>query len=121
MAHSILLQDWIHLQGPLEMVQDDTAWLDLAPFTDVVLYTSIKHFSGTALRLHYQSSPSHDATLFGDVATRVISATGDRFIDKVVFSSAADPLSRWLRWRISVSSGTFELCFRIWATAVATR
>lgn len=118
MAHTFLLQDWTHLQATTQMVQDDSDWIDLAQFTDVVFYTSVKHFTGTAVTVHFQTSPSKDETLFAAMASRTASVS-DRLVDKVLFASASEPLARWARWRLT-GTGAFEITFRIWVAAIST-
>lgn len=115
MALPVLLQDWTSIQGNSSsdsVTQSADAWLDLQPFTDAIFYIERKDFSGTGLTVHYQTSPTSDDSLFQDMATVSISATGlTQTI--VLFATASVPLARWVRWKVDASAA-WRITFRVW-------
>ncbi|MBI4704206.1 MAG: hypothetical protein HY744_24110 [Deltaproteobacteria bacterium] len=122
MARIFLLQDWVSLSGPGggEIVQSEPGWLDLSPFTHAGFYLSVKYVSSANLSLQYQSAPSADADLFQAMATEAVSATARR-LTLVRWDSAAEPMTRWVRWRLTDSgAASWSVTFRVYLAAVAT-
>ncbi|MBI4704207.1 MAG: hypothetical protein HY744_24115 [Deltaproteobacteria bacterium] len=117
MPQTILLQDWKYVSGSSEIVQAETGWLDLADFTDFAAYLSVKDLSG-APTIYYETSPSKDNDLFATMASVAPGAAG-RTVSIVRYSSASEPLARWVRWRINAAAA-YTLNFRVWVAAVPT-
>lgn len=120
MPAAMLLQDWITIQGNSSsdaVIQSADGWRDLQPITDVVFFLERKDYSGSGLTLHYQTSPTSDDSLFQDMATVAIAATG--LTQTIVrFADASVPLARWVRWKVDASAA-WRLTFRIWMTVRA--
>lgn len=122
MAAVFLLQDWLSLSGPAsgEIVQSEPGWLDLAGFTHVAFYLTVKAVSAANLSLEYQSAPSKSADLFAAMASWTLTTTARR-VTIVRCSTATEPLARWVRWRLNDTGGSaWSVTFRIYAAAVAT-
>ncbi|MBI4701729.1 MAG: hypothetical protein HY744_11325 [Deltaproteobacteria bacterium] len=122
MAAVFLLQDWLSLSGPAsgEIVQSEPGWLDLAGFTHVAFYLTVKAVSVANLSLEYQSAPSKAADLFAAMASWTLTTTARR-VTIVRCSTATEPLARWVRWRLNDTGGSaWSVTFRIYAAAVAT-
>lgn len=121
MPQAMLLQDWISIQGNSSsdsVIQSADTWKDLSLYTDVVFYLERKDYSGSTLTLHYQTSPTQDDSLFQDMDTVSISATG--LTQTVVrFASATTPLARWVRWKVDAAAA-WRLTFRVWMVVRAS-
>ncbi|MBI4701730.1 MAG: hypothetical protein HY744_11330 [Deltaproteobacteria bacterium] len=119
MPATYLLQDWKYVSGTAgdEIVQEESGWLDLGGLTDVTFYLTVKSYSG-APTIHYQTSPSKDNDLFASMDSVTPGAAG-RTVTIVRYSSASEPLARWVRWRITAAAA-FTMNFRLWVAAVAT-
>lgn len=122
MPHAFLLQEWTTIQGAASdsVTQSEEDWLDLEEFADVTFYLVTKSVTGTTPTMHYETSPSKDNDLFGDltggsftISSSMTVATGTL---AVKFASSANPLARWVRWRL-VSSTTWSATFKIWVVA----
>lgn len=117
MPQAVLLQDWTSVQGNSSsdsVTQSADTWLDLSPYSDVVFFFDRKDFSGSGLTIRFQTSPTTDDSLFQDMATVSVSATG--VTQTIVrFADASVPLARWVRWKVDASAA-WRLTFRVWTT-----
>lgn len=114
-----LLQPWTTIEGPpgVSVTQSQLCWLDLADCTDVAFYLSIRNVSAVRPTLTYETSPSLDEDLFAAMATPATGVVA-RDVQVIRFASAGEPLSRWVRWRLSEAGfGAWSLTFRIWVGA----
>lgn len=120
--HGVLLQDWTCLRasGATTVVQSELLWLDVEGYRDVVFWLECKEVNvggATAVILSYQTSPTKDDALFSSMSLFPLGVTSVPFITKVL--EAQDPtipLSKWLRWRVSLSgspSSDWGATFRI--------
>src|SRR5258706_1157345 len=113
------LQDYITIRsdiGVANVTQNETGWLDLAGFQDVVAFLEVKEFSGaTTISIGYQSSPSKDDSLFVSMTTAVTMVVGTT-VTKMLKTSATVPVARWVRWQLSATtiSDSWDAYFRVW-------
>lgn len=120
MAQSFLLQDWntVQLAASDSIVQAESDWLDLGPYTDLFGYTTTKQATaGVSATLHLETSPSRDNDLFQAMASIALTPTS-QFTTAVRYASASVPLARWVRWRISATAAA-TVNFRVWISANA--
>jgi hypothetical protein len=120
MTNAWLLQSWTRVAGPVggSLTQSECGWLDLAEATDVEIVTSIKEITGNP-ELKYETSPSRDEDLFSGMVP--LSMGVGRSVTVVRFATAAEPLARWVRWRVLDQGGlAFALTFRTWIRCVRT-
>lgn len=134
---SFELQPWVTIRanasGPapwpavLSVTQDEGGWVDLSRFADAAFWVEVAEVTqptGGTVQLTIESSPSPDEVLFKPVAQPVNVApltdpTTSGTIPLLVRTARTPttvPLSRWTRWRLSVtagSSGAWDVTFRI--------
>jgi len=116
---NVPLQDYITIRVDstvASVIQNETGWLDLAGFQDLVAFLEVKEFSGaTTINISYETSPSKDEDLFTNMATAVTLVTGVT-ATKMLKASATVPLARWVRWKLAATtiSGSWDAYFRVW-------
>jgi hypothetical protein len=126
MPHAFLLQEWTTIQGAASdsVTQSEEDWLDLEEFADVTFYLVTRSVSAVGPGMHYETSPSKDSDLFGDLTggsftlspSMAVSSTNGTLAVK--FAASANPLARWVRWRL-FSTSAWNATFRIWVVANA--
>ena len=101
----LLLQDWGSFfgNGTTAIVQATANWLDLAAFSDVVLWLEVRSVSNPgagSVTLSYETSPVADGALFQSMASITLTASTTPVITKIrLADNPTVPLARWLRWR----------------------
>lgn len=125
--HSYILQDWNTVAGASGAVitQEDTDWLDLEPFQDVVMYLECREstFVGSAPTIAFQTAPTKDDSLFSSLllptTTINLSASSTPQVISALLLSANVPLARFLRWQISGTGSTapWDATFRVMVAA----
>ena len=115
-----LLQDWIDLEGTGtgEIIQSGAKWPNLDGYQDVAFWLDVAMVTSvsTELRMHYQTAPVSEPTLFSDMVTDFpMSASATAVVTNVYLSSnPLVPLSGMIRWRITaVAGGAWKVTFRI--------
>ena len=115
-----LLQDWIDLEGNGngEVVQSGARWPNLEGFQDVIFWLEVSMVTSlsTELRIHYQTAPADEPTLFTDMVTDFPMTAGTvPTVTKVLQSqNPTVTLSGLIRWRITaVAVGAWKVNFRI--------
>jgi hypothetical protein len=119
--HAIVLQDWITVSGILNstvVTQPEEQWLDLMANQDVGIYVEVSNFSGTTPTVTLQTSPTKDDSYFRAMtgAAFALSAGGQGLQTPVFvkFDSAAQPLTRYVRWQCTAGGSTaWTLSFRV--------
>ena len=118
--YGYLLQDWLTVRGASAITvfnQPENAWLDLAPFQDVMAWLEVKEVTPTsgALQVSYQTAPAKEDALFTGM-TAAIAVTGPGVTTTVMRKlSSAVPLARWVRWQVSLTSAAaWDITFRIY-------
>ena len=121
--HTLILEDWLTVSGPGGVgdviTQDETRWLDLEAFQDVVLYLECREALGaTTATVTIQTAPTKDDSLFQTVATTTFTAGATPVLFPVILASATTPLARYLRWQITGPAGNaWDATFRVLVAA----
>jgi|ERR1700722_11958441 len=119
------MQDWVTIRGASSAsqattIQSEHQWLDLAKYSDVVLWTEIKEAtlgSGT-VDISFETAPSKDESLFSQAVAPFLATAGTVTASVVHRDTATVPLGRWLRWKITSGAGTaWDVVFRVWVAA----
>lgn len=113
-----LLQDWVTVNAADGQTVPQSAhqYIDLGQFEDLVFYLDVRQFENAPI-LSYETAPSRqDSSFLPMIAPIAISAVGVR-VDRAMFSTAAVPPARYVRWKITTVGGTWNMTFRIWMTA----
>jgi hypothetical protein len=132
---SVLVQPWITVSSQLlSFTQDEEQWVDCSEYADVAAFwIDVSQValpsvgSGSpSVTVNFETSPSHDESYFQPVTPAPVELfanyppTNPTTVSaKGVRSATSVPLSRWLRWRLSVpasASGTWSVTFRVRAT-----
>ena len=126
--HIDILQPWVTIQGTATtittIVQEVEGWLDLSGCADIAAWVDVRAVSPasatSSVTLTLESSPTQDEAFFAPVATlRLLApAAGTTAVLRSVSGAAsANPVARWLRWRLSsvlpATSGTWSATFRV--------
>jgi len=115
--HGFILQDWTTIRGGgsvTTVTQQETDWLDLSPYQDVVFWIDVKEVTSTAT-LYLQTSPTLDDAFFQAMATGVtMTAAAAPTVLSLLMASASTtvPVARYVRWQI-VGTTTWDATFRI--------
>ena len=111
---TLVLQDWtsIGIAANKSVVQAAPAWLDMAPFQDVVIWTETSDASAS-MTMSVQTSPVRDELLFKSLVE--FAQGGNIHVFPIqVGDSPTIPIARWLRWSVANSSGSaIQVTFRI--------
>lgn len=110
--HTLILQDWTSIAGvaTAAVTQDETLWLDLAPFQDVVIYIDVRESTGSPT-ITFETSPAKDDSLFQILTSSAMTAGSAPRVLRATMLGSAIPLARYLRWKVSSSSG-WDASFR---------
>lgn len=109
------------------MTQEDGGWVDLQRFADAAFWVEVAEVTqptGGTVQLTIESSPSLDENMFRPAAQPVaiapvtdpISFGTIPLLVRTARTPTTVPLSRWTRWRLSVtpgSTGPWDATFRI--------
>jgi hypothetical protein len=117
--HAFILQDWTTIRAggssTVTITQQETDWLDLAPYQDVVFWIDIKDSTNTPT-IFMQTSPTLDDSLFQAIISggTPMAPSGVPAVIPALMASASTsiPLARYLRWQI-VGTATWDATFRI--------
>jgi hypothetical protein len=113
--HNFILQDWnsfAGLAGSTTFTQDESGWLDLAPFQDVVVYVDCRETSAGAPTIAFETSPCREDGLF-QMATMTMSSAGTQpKVVRALMLGSTVPLARYLRWKLTGPAGAWETTFR---------
>ncbi len=123
MAHVKLLQEWTTIQLPASaaaLVQDESGWLDLTDYCDVVVWTHVRNSSNVS-SLTIETSPTKDDSLFATMASPTATASSTPVITPCIFASASTPLARYVRWKVTPTASAANITFRIWIVGNPTR
>jgi hypothetical protein len=126
---TILLQDWITVQGTSggggvpSVTQTQGGWLDVSSFAAATFWIDVSQVtnpsSAANVVLTFQTSPTLDEAYFQPVAPPINPLTINTTpqVVQTTRSLGLVPLARYLRWKISTSNkdiaGTFGATFRI--------
>ena len=118
--HGFILQDWTTIRGGgsvTTVTQQETDWLDLSPYQDVVFWIDIKETTNNdtpddSPTLYLQTSPTLEDSFFQSMVTVTMVAAGTPSVVPALMASATVPLARYLRWQIVGAPG-WDATFRI--------
>jgi hypothetical protein len=121
--HGFILQDWTTIRGGgsvTTITQQETDWLDLSPYQDVVFWIDVKETTnnstaGGSPTLYLQTSPTLDDVFFQSMATGVtmVAAAAPTVLALLMASATTTvPVARYVRWQI-VGTTTWDATFRI--------
>jgi hypothetical protein len=133
MPYSILLQNWVRIGGATSAVavaQDEAQWLDIGPFTGLVVWMEAGFFGGSPV-IDVQSSPTHEESHFKTMgnapgkppyASYAPTTSGVLPVFAFTFDDVTNnaPPSKWLRWR-ATGGANWRVAFRIWLTGIQGR
>lgn len=120
--HTFILQDYVTIKGATgvtTITQNESGWLDLTPYEDLVFWTDIRQTTG-AVTIRFQTSPTKDDALFSDIIASIGFATGVSSIrqDKATMAGAAVPVARFVRWTLVGPAGSaWDVTFRVYVAA----
>jgi len=131
---TFVLADWTTLRVQSaspgnQVTQDETMWLDLEQYSDVVIYLDVREFAtgggGNVVTFFFETAPSKDdprdiltgaPTFFQPLASQPLtsgSSIATTFVLRALMLTASTPLARYLRWRVlGPSSVTWDTTFR---------
>ena len=119
--HTLILEDWITVSGPGgdTLTQDETRWLDLEPFQDIVVYLECREAAGSpTATINLQTAPAKDDSLFQQIASTTFAAGATPTLFPVLLASASTPLARYLRWQVTTPGGVaWDATFRLLVAA----
>ena len=123
--HSFILADWTAVAGVAQtggstVTQDETGWLDLAAFQDVVIYLDCREATPTSPgpTIAFETSPAKDNGLFQALASTGLAASPAPTVLRALMLSSTVPLARYLRWKITGPSGAaWDATFRVLVAA----
>ncbi len=122
----LLVQDWATLRGAdatSMIVQSSTDWVDLGAVEDLVLFLDVREVtSGATIKMYYETAPVREQGAFVSMLQPFTMAVGTR-VDRCFSSNSGVAPARYLRWRLSRTSGagTWDATFRLWAATYAWR
>ena len=119
--HTFVLQDYITIRGVSggTVTQNESGWLDLSAYQDLVFFTDVREVSGGTVTLNFQTSPTKDEALFTNVTggVGIAAATIRAGTDKALLGSATVPVARFLRWTLNGPAAAWDMTFRIYVAA----
>jgi len=113
-----LLQDWITIravEASSSVSQSAHQYVDIGHHEDLVFYLDVKQVENSP-SISYETAPALQDSLFLPMIAPIALAIGLR-VDRVMFSTAAIPPARYVRWRLTHGIGTCTATFRIWLVA----
>ena len=113
--HTFTLEDWLAVAGPSSstFTQDETGWLDLAPFQDVFIYLDCRETSGTAPTIAFETSPCREDALFQPIVSMTMTSVAPQpNVLRGLMLGSTVPLARYLRWKITGPASAWEATFR---------
>jgi hypothetical protein len=119
--HTFILQDYTTIRGISggTVIQNESGWLDLSAYEDLVVWTDIRETSGGTITLDFMTSPTKDESLFTNMISSITFGTGVASIrqDKILMSSATVPVARYVRWRLLGPAAAWDVTFRVYVSA----
>ena len=131
--YGLVIQDWITIRGSntSALIQDESAWVDLSPYQDIVLFLDVRELTtpGGSITMAYETAPIKDSGLgpgvtglFQAMASEVLSAPAPsppvpKIKTVILSTNPAVPLSTWVRWNLTSSvAQVWDITFRLLAT-----
>lgn len=114
----LMLQPWTTVQSSFPtLTQSVEDWLDLCDYADATFWIDVTQISsGSTVQLTLQTSPTLDESYFFAAAPPITLATSTApQVLKTVRSAATVPLAKYVRWQLTLLSGTspWSVTFRV--------
>jgi hypothetical protein len=115
--HTFILQDYATIRGSNNTItQNESGWLDLTPYQDLVFWVDTRELTGTTVTLRLQTSPTKDDLMFADIISSFTLSVG--VVQKAALLSAASvPIARYLRWVMTGTATPYDATIRIYVAA----
>ncbi|HTC70880.1 MAG TPA: hypothetical protein VK662_15020 [Acidothermaceae bacterium] len=121
---SLLLQDWVTIQGAanLGVTQGADFWLDVTDYEDLIFYLDVKSVTTTNIAgFFYETAPELDDASFVAMVSGFVPTLGVQTM-AVLATYSACPAARYVRWRIAGNTGgAWNITFRLWIAAYSLR
>lgn len=118
--HTFILQDYITVRGSSSatVTQNESGWLDLTPYQDLVFWIDTRNASTNAVTLRLQTSPTKDEGMFTDIiASFSLSSTALVTQKAALLSAATCPVARYVRWVLIGPAAAWDATLRIYVAA----
>ncbi len=115
--HTFILQDYATIRGnsSTTITQNESAWLDLTPYQDLVFWIDTRELTG-AVTCRLQTSPTKDEAMFLDIiASFALAVTVTQ--KPALLGVATVPIARYLRWVLVGPASTWDATLRIYVAA----
>jgi hypothetical protein len=112
---SRILQNWITPRGNasssvMSIAQGDAGWVDVDDAVDATFWIDCRNVTnptGGNVTLNLETSPNKDEVSFMPVVAPIpLTASTTAITARTLLTPTTVPLSRWLRWRLSVGAGS---------------
>jgi hypothetical protein len=118
----IIVQPWITLRSASSnygIVQSAGAWIDVGDFEDLVFYTDVREVNG-GVTMTFETAPVAEDAAFVAMFAGFSVTTGVR-VDSLLaeLPAVSVPAARYVRWRLSGTASSWDLTFRVFASAYA--
>jgi len=119
--HTFILQDYVTIRGitSVNVTQNESLWLDLTPYQDLVIWTDVREITGS-VTVNFQTSPTKDESLFAPLVTPFAGATGVSQTKALMAGAAGSnvPIARYCRWVLTApGTGPWDMTFRVYIAA----
>jgi len=118
-VRAILMQGWTTIRGAsgvTQVVQQQPAWLDLAPYQDCAFWVDGRSATSSP-NVNIETAPARDDSLFVSMVVLPV-PTGGTLVGSAMLARANTPLARFVRWKLT-GTGVWDATFRIWAAVNA--
>ena len=116
---TFILQELTTIRGATStnVTQNESGWLDLSAFQDIVTYVETKRVTGT-VTITFQTACTKDDAMFTFMITGAALAAGTT-VTKFMANAAATtvPVARYLRWVLTAPAATWDATLRIYIAA----
>ncbi len=115
--HTFIMQDYTTFRGSNNtIVQNESGWLDLTPYQDLVFWIDCREATGT-VTLTLQTSPTKDDAMFAAIIT-AFALTANSVIQKPALLGVANvPIARFARFTLNSSAAPWDATLRIYVAA----
>jgi hypothetical protein len=119
---AFVLQDWVTIRGATgvsSVIQNEANWAQLDAFQDVILWLQTPEVTvgGGTVTMNYETAPIKDESLFTAMTGGSFNITTGSLTPTItpVLLSAAKPVAKWVRWRLTTSGTTsaWDVTFRV--------
>lgn len=119
--HTFILLDYSTIRAASGTVtQNESGWLDLTPYQDLVFWIDTRNASTSAVTLRIQTSPTKDEALFTDMFTAFsLTSTGAVTQKQALLGGGTTlcPVARYVRWVLVGPGAAWDATLRIYVAA----